>query len=104
VLRDTSGNVCTTSNDDLLDEIISINAYPNPAQDILNIDIEIDQAKNLQFTVLNTQGQSILNFQRNLATKDLVQFAITDLPDGLYILNIQSESASHNLRFNKISN
>lgn len=62
----------------------NILVYPNPANDILNIEIQ-ENFKPLQITLYNTLGKEVI--RKNLTTS---QINISNLPQGLYLLKISS--------------
>ena len=65
------------------------NIYPNPAQDVLNIDANV-----LQATITSTSGQLILN-------TDKKAIDISSLPKGLYFITIKTENGIINSKFVK---
>lgn len=74
----------------------SINLYPNPVNNTLNIDINALQANNVTFNVVNILGQSVMNsFDTKLnAGKNSVVINTTSLSSGVYFVNIVTEDGS----------
>lgn len=62
----------------------SISVYPNPTNDILNIETK-ETSKPLQIKLYNTTGKEVI--KTNLTSN---QINISNLPQGLYLLNIIS--------------
>ncbi|MFT4753256.1 MAG: hypothetical protein ACI9GM_000884 [Salibacteraceae bacterium] len=67
----------------MLSDII---VYPNPVQNVLNIDIN---DPNFQVTVLDLQGRAVLFDNSNLK-----QIRMESLPDGIYFVKIVGENQS----------
>jgi hypothetical protein len=60
----------------------NISIYPNPADDVLNIESKYD---NLSYELFDVTGKLILNFQEN-------QIRIGHLSRGIYLLKVKSEN------------
>lgn len=67
----------------------SINTYPNPVNDILNINISNSEQKNYTFVIYNTAGAEIF---KGKLTNNINQLNIENLDNGVYILKISSQS------------
>lgn len=72
-----------------LDNEFSINTYPNPVNDILNINISNSEQKNYTFVIYNTAGAEIF---KGKLTNNINQLNIENLDNGVYILKISSQS------------
>lgn len=70
----------------------NINVYPNPATDIVNIDINAISNNNVTIQVINTLGQVVLsNVDINLtAGANAVQLNVSQLEAGIHIVSITS--------------
>ena len=64
----------------------SINIYPNPSDDIINI--EIENIKNATLEIYNLGGKLI--FSKKLHSK-LEKIDVSDFPDGIYIVKIMQD-------------
>jgi Secretion system C-terminal sorting domain len=73
----------------------SINIYPNPVTDFIIIK-DIDADKNAIVFVFNIDGKLIL--QQNLSNTNI---DISNLPKGLYFLQIQADGKIYNSKFSK---
>ncbi len=84
---------CDALGVDDIDFTNNINVFPNPTNKILNIEnpnnYKIKQAK-----IYNLQGQQILKFNDNLEHLD-----VSNLPKGMYILELQTEEKENKARF-----
>lgn len=69
---------------------LNVSIYPNPTQNIATIEVNLDKASNLSYTLFNIQGQRIR--QEELANKAIGQVKqeinLEGLNAGIYILNI----------------
>lgn len=71
--------------------------YPNPTNDILNIDFSSLEAKNIKLSILNNVGQKVyenLNFTAQ-------SIDVSKFNTGVYFVEIQSENQSKMLKFLK---
>ncbi len=74
----------------LKQDVEFVNIYPNPATDILNIDIAYKKSLNTQMNLINSIGQTIISQKATTGTNPdgKVQIDVSQLPYGVYILNI----------------
>lgn len=75
----------------------SVEIYPNPSMDILNI--SIDQSLALEYNVFVTD---IMGRQVTQNTKNTNFIDVSPLQSGIYILNIQTDKGLVTKKFNKI--
>jgi hypothetical protein len=68
--------------------------YPNPVQNILNIDIEIP---NAQYSIYTITGKQALNLEINTSKT----IDVSGLNPGIYFLNIEVDSQSQMVKFVK---
>ena len=82
-----------------LEEIEFINQlklYPNPAQDMITINLESTETRELTFEVLNIVGNVVMNKQvQVLAGENEHSFDLGKLPDGYYFVRIRSEAQAN---------
>ena len=78
--------IIPTGNDQITDASQYINVFPNPANDLLNIESENYPIESVE--LLTILGQTLL--QLNNVRKTSVQLSVKDLPKGVYILKLQS--------------
>ncbi|HPS82912.1 MAG TPA: T9SS type A sorting domain-containing protein [Bacteroidales bacterium] len=79
---------CTGENE--MDENISI--YPNPAQDVLNI-VLTPAYSNAKLIISDMTGRIVL--QKQLSDEFVGAFNTSILPEGVYLLQINSTSSNH---------
>ena len=73
-------------------EELAITIFPNPTQDVININLQeyVTKAASLQLT--NQFGQVIKNLDYPTLSKDLIEIPVTDLPNGWYYLTMTVEN------------
>ncbi len=70
-----------------------VSAYPNPAQDKVKVNFELDQYRYLSFELFNSQGQKIRTLRKQLASpgENRFQFSVSPLPNGIYWLAVRNQ-------------
>ena len=76
----------------------NINIYPNPASDILNIDIPQQIKQGTQLFIYSENGTLI---DKDTITSESVKINVGDLPAGLYNIKIESGKNIYNANFVK---
>ncbi len=81
---------------------VVVNAYPNPVAEYVTVDFEVEQTQFLTFTLSNIKGQlvDVLLRDKAKAGKNRFSFSTSDLPDGIYFLNINNNG--HTIESRKI--
>ncbi|MDD4210232.1 MAG: T9SS type A sorting domain-containing protein [Bacteroidales bacterium] len=79
-----------TSVSERIDKCLSFNLFPNPAYDILNLDIENSNNSELMFNIYNMLGTLVKS--ERLFSK---QIYISDLCNGMYMLEIKSNERTY---------
>jgi hypothetical protein len=74
--------------------------YPNPARDIINLDLMMHNLGNIKYTVYNTIGQPVL-VETGVMTKgkNTVQINTANLPAGTYMLTVEQADKVETKRF-----
>ncbi len=82
---------CLTDTEGLQPDPFQLEVFPNPASQFLNISIQLDQSQQLQYRLLNVNGQSVLQQTKSLAGgQRQFQIETGHLPKGLYFLQLES--------------
>lgn len=68
----------------------TVNLYPNPANDLINIDMNFDLSVNASVSIMDLTGKTLQVNSLNTSNR-INQIDISNLPSGIYIYNIQSE-------------
>lgn len=71
---------------------MKVNCYPNPATEVLNINYVLENAANVEISLININGQVVRNLKAgNLnAGNHVAEFQVTDLSTGNYFVAIQA--------------
>lgn len=79
----------------------ALNLFPNPANNVLNIALDLDKASNVRYILTDVQGR-VLNMQmHNNVQNDVYTLDVTNLPAGVYFMNARTENAVFTKRFVK---
>ena len=66
---------------------LDFNVYPNPAQDIINIDFSLESSEDIIFNLVNAQGKKVKsNLIKGQVGKNQVIFDLDNLSEGIYYL------------------
>lgn len=68
-----------------------ITVYPNPASDVVNIDLGGINAKNSSIELYNSLGQFVKYENANSISGNVTQFETTDIDGGLYFVKVLAE-------------
>jgi hypothetical protein len=70
---------------------IAIHLYPSPANEVITVEVNMDNAKTLSLNILNVQGQSVSNEEYKLNGKPFSkEIDIRILPAGLYVVQVHA--------------
>jgi hypothetical protein len=80
----------TNTSEDLLKNVsTNISVYPNPATDVLNININNSSFKNSEVVVYNISGVEVL--KTNMANSS-AQLNIENLSNGVYLVKVTNQN------------
>ncbi|MFK7808554.1 MAG: GEVED domain-containing protein [Saprospiraceae bacterium] len=86
---------CVSSTEDLYssDNITTLNVYPNPFTDRIQLDFELQKQSNVSVRLVNTNGQLIqIQELDNLGVgQHNIQFVQPELPAGMYMIQIATD-------------
>jgi hypothetical protein len=76
---------------------------PNPAKDVLNISYELNDITPLKISIIDLTGRKVIDVVNATQTKGTHQHTLnlTELPQGVYFVNMMSYSGSFNSKFIK---
>lgn len=72
--------------------------YPNPAQEFINFELD-NQSQITNYKVVDLNGRTLI--EKSISEQNTVQVNVSDLPKGMYILILTSNSDSHRVKFVK---
>ena len=77
-----------------------VEVYPNPVQDILNLDYDLEQiAGKLDIRVMDITGKVILERQYSQVKKDKIEFNVKAWAAGTYHVQLTTENGTTSRRF-----
>jgi hypothetical protein len=85
-----------TSISDVSTNNVISNVYPNPASDVLFIDLDLNSSSNVQVSIINSLGQSIKTKDLGtLSGKQKSSIDVSSLSQGLYIVNVTIDNKKY---------
>jgi len=86
-----------------LDEIslpASITAYPNPATDVANVEVELNKEATIAVSIYNTAGQLVISIDAETFTagNHVIAMDVKDLATGLYTAQVTIDGAIRSIR------
>lgn len=77
-----------------------VDVYPNPVQDILTVDYDLEQtAGNLNVRVMDITGKVMMERQYSQTKKDKIELNVKQLAAGTYNVQLTSENGTTTRRF-----
>jgi PKD repeat protein len=77
-------------------ETMSVEAYPNPTNDVVTFNFNRDMNENVLFSVYNLQGQLI--HQQNITNTNKIDFDFSSYSAGVYVTNFVSDTQNASKR------
>jgi hypothetical protein len=77
----------------------SIEVFPNPAQELLNVQFSSPLNEKGTLEIISITGQSLLKQNLNSFSSDLVSVNVSEIPAGIYFLSIKTANFSSQKRF-----
>lgn len=85
----------TVSTNDLPELASSLNIFPNPVADQLNLQVDVEDATDAQLTIYNANGQPMLQRALQLGVgNNQEQFDLSNFPAGHYSVEIRNDEAA----------
>jgi thiol-disulfide isomerase/thioredoxin len=84
-------DVSSALNTNYLLETRKLDLFPNPANDILSVNLELEESGMVQFEILDARGALVRTIRENVnaATAQSVEISTADLAPGIYFLNLR---------------
>jgi len=71
-----------------IDELVELTIYPNPTNDVINIEIKSIKNETTELVLINEIGKTVYNQQIN--SNGLTQIKMDGLPAGIYFLKVNN--------------
>ncbi len=91
-----------TQESGLIKRTISSNVYPNPIENQLNIDYSLKSSSTVSIVIRDLTGKEItrlVDAERREAGDYTIDMGTMNIPSGVYIYTIETESESHTKKF-----
>ena len=72
-----------------IEELASLNVYPNPATDALSVEMELTQTSAVVLTMSDIAGRAVYTEQANVLGSSRLNIPVEQLQAGVYTLAIQ---------------
>ena len=82
-----------TNTESINDNEIELTVYPNPTNDVLNIQLLKEQEENLKIEIVDLVGQKINELEILEGTLN-VNTTLKDLPSGIYLLHVMKSNGT----------
>ena len=74
--------------------------YPNPATDMLNIEVNASQASEMNISVYNIMGQNVMNQNVNITTgMNTRSISTSELNSGIYFVTVKANGFENTMKF-----
>ena len=83
----------TTDTKEILTDVIAV--YPNPATDVVNINLGNINAENSSIELYSSVGQLVMSHNIGLESGNVIQFETSDIDGGLYFVKVFSEGKNY---------
>ncbi len=92
-LFDSDYNLIYSSLTSTAAKSFTINVFPNPAKDYLNVNLNLDKATQIAVELIDMTGKSIIrNDYGRIAGEQALRLDFSDLKKGLYVLQVKSNA------------
>ena len=95
-------NVSSPTGVSVVTELGTINVYPNPANDFINVEGTLSGSANLQVNILNIFGQKMINRAVNASGNFSERISLENIPSGVYFIGVRSGDTQRNTKIIKI--
>lgn len=93
---------CRTAGENLTSFENTFNVYPNPANDIINVEFVVSSTQNVSIKVTDILGKNVIDESRvAVEGSNLMQFDLKAINSGLYFITIKSPDALQQMRIVK---
>ena len=74
--------------------------YPNPATDVLNIEVSASQASEMTISVYNIMGQMVMSQNTNISTgMNTRSISTSELSSGIYFMTVKANGFENTMKF-----
>ena len=86
--------------EEAVNPMTSTRVYPNPATDVLNIEVNASQASEMNISVYNIMGQNVMNKNVNINTGiNRPSISTAELNSGIYFVTVKANGFENTMKF-----
>ena len=90
----------SVNESEAINPMTSTRVYPNPATDVLNIEVNASQASEMNISVYNIMGQNVMNKTVNVTTgMNTRSISTSELNSGIYFLTVKANGFENTMKF-----
>jgi len=83
-----------------INPVNSTRLYPNPATDVLNIEVSASQASEMSINVYNIMGQMVMSQNTNISTgMNTRSINTSELSSGIYFMTVKANGFENTMKF-----
>ena len=88
------------NENEAINPMTTTRVYPNPATDVLNIEVNASQASEMSISVYNIMGQNVMNQNVNITTgMNTKPINISELNSGIYFVTVKANGFENTMKF-----
>ena len=92
--------VSVPENHDAINPMTAVRVYPNPATDVLNIEVNASQSSVMSINVFNIMGQKVMESNVNINTgMNTPSINTADFASGIYFVTVKANGFENTLKF-----
>ena len=85
---------------EVINPMTATRVYPNPATDVLNIEVNASQASEMSINVFNLMGQKVMEKNVTLSTGiNTPSISTSDLTSGIYFVTVKANGFENTMKF-----
>ena len=92
--------VSVPENHDAINPMTAVRVYPNPATDVLNIEVNASQSSVMSINVFNIMGQKVMESNVNInAGMNTPSINTADFASGIYFVTVKANGFENTMKF-----
>lgn len=78
---------------------ITLNVYPNPASDVLNVSIQSGEMQEVSIDIIDITGKTVFNQTQSIGKGNtMLQLPVSGMAEGLYFVRVRGEYVNESMR------
>ena len=93
-------NAPELSTNEAVNPMTAVRVYPNPVQDVLNLEVNASQASEMNIAVYNITGQKVMETSANVnAGINTPSINVSSLNSGIYFVTVKANGFENTMKF-----